>query len=338
MRKKGWLVAATVVILLMAAVPAQAASVPSTGETTVKTVSSLTPTVTSRLEEAVKKMAGSEAFSFDTVMDMGKTWIVEGELNDGSAVFQTEYNKVNSRVESTTLRYKIGSMDQVLPSELKKKVLRAIESFDKNKSLEFEAFWRVHSPYQNNEPKDYWVFWGAGDSSSSLYVDIADENRISIHAEYPLANVNAKLVTRAENAIRNTWGKSVAIAHASRHKDEADGGFYWLFEDANESSSVKIGAVTGRVLKVSTPQTDWKSDRDFAASFSVPKYTPEQAKKAAAVKAKRLFNMSLSGYTVEIDKNTYTFTRKGQAVLTAKINKKGVFYELSLSPSNGKLQ
>lgn len=337
MRKKGWLVAVTAVILLMAAIPAQAES-PSTEETTVKTVSSLTPTVTSRLEEAVRKLAGSEAFTFDTVMDMGKTWIVEGELKDVAAVFQTEYNKVNSRVESTTLRYKIGSMDQVLPSELKKKVLKAIESFDKDKKLEFEAFWRVHSPYQNNEPKDYWVFWGAGDSSSSLYVDIADENRLSIHAEYPVGDVSSKLVTRAENALRNTWGKSVAIAHASRHKDEADGSFYWLFEDANETSSVRIGAVTGRVLKVSTPQTDWKSDRDFAASFSVPKYAPEQAKKVVAAKAKWLFNMSLSGYSVKTEQNTYTFTRKGQATLTAKINKKGVFYELSLVPSNGKLQ
>ncbi|MDP4096829.1 hypothetical protein OIN60_08590 [Paenibacillus sp. P96] len=338
MRKKGWLFLATAVMMFTAAHSAQAASVPSTGETTVTTVSSLTPTVTSRLEEAVRKLAGNEAFTFDTVMDMGKTWIVEGQLNDGAAVFQTEYNKVNSRVESTTLKYKIGSMDKVLPDGLKNKVLKAVESFDNGKKLQFEAFWRVHSPYQTNEPKDYWVFWGAGDSSSSLYVDIADENSISINAEYPVGDVNPKLVRRAENAMRNTGGINVDVAHASRHKDDKNGSFYWIFEDANESNSVKIGAVTGRVLEVSTPQTDWKSDRDFAAAFAMPKYTQTQAKVAAAVKAKRLFNMSLSGYSVKIQKNTYTFTREGQATLAGKINKKGVFYELSLVPSNGKLQ
>lgn len=343
MRVKGCLLAVTAlmlltIMLLVNVLPVRATSVSATEDTTVKAVSSLTSTVQARLQEAVKKLVGNETFSLDTVTDMGKTWIVEGELKDGSAVFQTEYSKMKSRVESTTLRYKIGSMDQVLSAELKHKVVGAIESFDRSEKLEFVSFWRVHAPYQDNAPKDYWVFWGAGDHPSSLYVDMANENRISIHAEYALASVNATLVTRAENALRNVAGKSVDITHASRHKNEADGSFYWLFEDDNEVNSVQIGAVTGRVLKVYTPQVDWTSDRDFTASFSVSKYTPEQAKEVIAARAKRLFKMSLSGYSVKVDRNIYTFTSKGQATLIAKVNKKGNFYELRLFPFNGQLQ
>lgn len=94
MRKFRWISAVAVLIFVATALPVQAATIPAGAETTDKQVGSLTPTVVSRLEKAVQELIGSKtAFQFDDVTDMGKTWIVEGELEDGTATLQTEYNK-----------------------------------------------------------------------------------------------------------------------------------------------------------------------------------------------------------------------------------------------------
>lgn len=94
MRKFRWISAVAVLIFVATALPVQAATIPAAAETTDKQVGSLTPTVVSRLEKAVQELIGSKtAFQFDDVTDMGKTWIVEGELEDGTATLQTEYNK-----------------------------------------------------------------------------------------------------------------------------------------------------------------------------------------------------------------------------------------------------
>jgi len=43
----------------------------------------------------------------------------------------------------------------------------------------------------------------------------------------------------------------------------------------------------------------------------------------------------MKGYSVQIKKNEYIFTKKGAATITGKINKKGKFYFLQMTPVNG---
>ncbi len=280
-RKFRWISAFAALIFVVAALPAQAATVPATAEkTTDKQVGSLTPTVVNRLEKAVQELIGTKtAFQFDDVTDMGKTWIVEGELEDGTATIQTEYNKEKNRVDSTTVRYKISSLAKAMDAPLKTKVLNSAKAFDSKRPLQFEAFWRVKSPYQSNKPSNYWVFWGAGEKASSLYVDVDRGNSITINADYPLKQVDPVLLNRAVNSFKRVSGQRITVLHASRYKDEAKGLSYWSFEDASEASEIKIGAVTGKVLAVSTFGVDWNDDTDFKKSFTSPKYTASEALK-----------------------------------------------------------
>ena len=289
-RKFRWISAVAALIFAAAALPAQAATVPATVETTDKQVGSLTPTVVSRLEKAVQELIGTKtAFQFDDVTDMGKTWIVEGGLENGTATFQTEYNKEKNRVDSTAVRYKISSLGKALDAPLKAKVLNSAKAFDSKRPMQFEAFWRVKSPYQSNKPSNYWVFWGAGDKASSLYVDVDRGNSITINADYPLKQVDPILLNRAANSFKRVSGQRITVQHASRYKDEAKGYSYWSFEDANEASEVKIGAATGKVLAVSTYGVDWIDDADFKKSFANPEiyrfrsFEPGQAKGSTVV-------------------------------------------------------
>ncbi len=341
-RKFRWILAFAALIFVVAALPAQAAIVPATAEkTTDKQVGSLTPTVVNRLEKAVQELIGTKtAFQFDDVTDMGKTWIVEGELEDGTATFQTEYNKEKNRVDSTTVRYKISSLAKAMDAPLKTKVLNSAKAFDSKRPMKFEAFWRVKSPYQSNKPSNYWVFWGAGEKASSLYVDVDRGNSITINADYPLKQVDPALLNRAANSFKRVSGQRITVQHASRYKDEAKGLSYWSFEDANEASEVKIGAVTGKVLAVSTSGVDWNDDADFKKSFASPKYTSSEALKQAKPKVQLLFNINLSDYNVGIQGNAYTFSKKqkGTPSIVGKMNKKGTFYAFSLHSADGKLQ
>ncbi|MGZ0041925.1 hypothetical protein [Paenibacillus ottowii] len=340
MRKFHWISAIAVLILVATALPVQAATFPASTETTDKQVGSLTPTVVSRLEKAVQELIGSKtAFQFDDVTDMGKTWIVEGELEDGTATLQTEYNKEKNRVDSTTIRYKIGSLGKAMNAPLKEKVLNSAKAFDSKRPLQFEAFWRVKSPYQSNKPSNYWVFWGTGEKASSLYVDVDQGNSITINADYALKQVDPVILNRAVNTFKRVSGQRITVQHASRYKDEKNGRSYWSFEDASEASEVKIGAVTGKVLAVSTSGMDWSDDADFKKSFANPKYTAAEALKLVKPKAQLLFNINLSSYKVKVQGNQYTFFRqqKGTDSIVAKVNKKGAFYEFSLHSSDGKM-
>ncbi|WP_025720138.1 hypothetical protein [Paenibacillus sp. 1-18] len=342
MRKFRWISAVAALIFVATALPAHAATLPAAAvDTTSKQVGSLTPTVVNRLEKAVQELIGTKTpFQFDDVTDMGKTWIVEGELEDGTATFQTEYNKEKNRVDSTTVRYKISSMGKALDASLKAKVLNSAKAFDPKRSMQFEAFWRVKSPYQSNKPSNYWVFWGAGEKASSLYVDVDRGNSITINADYPLKQVDPVLLSRATNTFKRVSGQRITVQHASRFKDEAKGFSYWSFEDVNESSEVKIGATTGKVLAVSTYGVDWNDDADFKKSFANPKYTASEALKLVKPKVQLLFNINLSGYNVGIQGNQYTFSTKqrGTASIVAKVNKKGAFYAFSLYAEDGQMR
>lgn len=342
MGKRTWVTASLAAIMLLAAVPGQvtesvvqASEVGDSG--TEKKLGSLTTTVTNSLKKAVAELT-DEPFTFDSVSDMGSTWLVEGQLNNETAMLQVEYSKIKNRVESTIIRYKISTMDKVLDASLRQKVKSSAHDFNPAEPLEFEAFWRVKSPYQDNNPKDYWVFWGSGERASSLYVDVASDNRITMTADYPVSKVAKTLLDRGKQAVQELSGSKVNFQYATRFRDEGSGSSYWVLKDANEINSVRIGSKTGRLYEAATFQVDWQNASEFDKVFAEAKYTPAKAITKASPAAKKLFNMDLSGYSVSVKANEYTFTRKGQATLVGKINKKGVFYELALSPVNGKLQ
>ncbi|MEC0127568.1 hypothetical protein [Paenibacillus pabuli] len=48
-----------------------------------------------------------------------------------------------------------------------------------------------------------------------------------------------------------------------------------------------------------------------------------------------IFGIELKGYSVRIQENVYTFTKKGATTLIGKINKNGAFYSFEAIPSKG---
>jgi len=193
-------------------------------------------------------------------------------------------------VNNATIYYQIKDKDLALEPAVLKKVNAFIAKFeDKKYPLTFSALWRVKSLYQDNEPRNYWVFWG----NASLDIDLDKGNKIIARQSSSSAQVDKKLVNKAANAINqlSREGK-INLVRIERVKDEVAGSYFWHFEDHYDHHSVKIDAITNQVLKVDTIYTDWTSDKDFAISFAKPKYTPKQAILQQAVKL-NLYSMSI---------------------------------------------
>ncbi|MCY7486583.1 hypothetical protein M5X00_00380 [Paenibacillus alvei] len=309
--------------------PVQAETHTEVIESTAK--SQLDSTVLEKVKAALGDIAkGNEMKSDLKVMANNSDNIdLEGELSQPAARFTVGYDKKKQRVNNATVYYQIKDKDLALESAVLKKVNAFIAKFeDKKYPLTFNALWRVKSPYQDNEPRNYWVFWG----TASLDIDLDKGNKIIARQSYSSAQVDKKLLNKAVNAINQLRKEKVNLVRAERVKDEVAGSYFWHFRDHYDHHSVKIDAITNQVLEVDTIYTDWTSDKDFAKSFAKPKYTPKQAISAASGKVKSIFNVNLAGYKVTVKLNEYTFKKDKQPTIVGKINKKGEFYSFSLTP------
>ncbi|WP_268625826.1 hypothetical protein [Paenibacillus alvei] len=174
---------------------------------------------------------------------------LEGELSQPAARFNVGYDKEKQRVYSTTIYYQIKDKDLALEPAFLKKVNSFIAKFeDKKYPLTFNALWRVKSPYRDNEPRNYWVFWG----TASLDIDLDKGNKIIARQSYSSAQVDKKLLNKAANAINQLSREKVNLVHAERVKDEVAGSYFWHFEDYYDHHRVKIDAITNQVLEVDT--------------------------------------------------------------------------------------
>lgn len=311
--------------------PAQAE--PRTEATDSTVNPQLDSTVLKKVKAALEDVAkGNEMKSDFTVsMNNSDSIQIDGELSQPAAKFSVYYDKKKQRVDRATIFYHIQDKDLVLEPDVLKKVNAFIAKFDDKKNpLTFDTLWRVKSPYQDNDPRNYWVFWG---KDQSLTIDLDKENKISASQSYSSTQIDKKLLNKAANAINqlSSEGK-INIALMTRVRNEIDGSYFWYFADRYEHYCVKIDGITNQVSEINTINTDWTSDNDFAKSFAKPKYTQKQAISAASSTVKSIFNINLAGYKVTVKMNEYTFKREKQPTIVGKINKKGGFYCLSLIP------
>ncbi|MFB9324692.1 hypothetical protein ACFFSY_01905 [Paenibacillus aurantiacus] len=274
---------------------------------------------------------------FNVVMDNEKEIIVEGKLKGLSAQYSVTYDKVNQRVSQTTIYYKYADMTQVMDAALVGKIAKFSEAFSAMKHpFTFDTLWRVNSPYQDNKPSNYWVFFG---HDQSLYVDLDQHNRLKASITVPINQLEPKLVNLANNAFKQLKGPfPTAATYAALTKEEAASGLTWYIYDRYDNSHVTIGAKTNKVLEVVQPGADWANEADFNKSFAKAKYTSSKAIAVAKPAVKSLFNVNLSGYSVKVKQNVYTFAKKGMPTIIGKINKKGEFYSMRAIPVNGLLE
>lgn len=337
MKKWGLIAASAAAIsLLLSAAPIYAAEQPANDETQNAQSPSvkMDPTVQLRLTEVLYKLAGKQAIEFTSVDSSHEDWEVNGILGGKTkGEFIQRYNSAKGRVESTIIIYKQNDLDNVMDAALRGKMSSFIKTFGGSQPFQSDRFWRVYSPYQDNIPRNYWVFWGI---DQSLYIDLDHNNNISASVAYPLKKVPAQLNNTANRSIK-TLGISIIkpFNNVQRQKD-GDKEFVWKYQDNDDVNHVIIGVQTGKVWEVENLSgMDWANDQDFAKTFAKPKLSKAQAISTAKPKVKSLFGINLDGYSVQIKQNEYTFSKKGALSIAGKINKQGKFYSLQLIPANG---
>ncbi|WP_051286779.1 hypothetical protein [Paenibacillus taiwanensis] len=318
-------------------------SVPSYAELNVdaadsKVNSELDSTVMDQVKAAVKQVAPDNNIKPDihVIVEDRDGIKLEGELSQPAAKFSIFYDKKKQRVNHTSVYYQIQQQEMVLDDALQNKITNFKKTFeDKKYPFKFDSFWRIKSPYQDNEPRNYWVFWGV---DQALEIDLDKGNRITAHQSFSLKQIDAKLLAKATKAINQlNYSDKIDITYVSRMRNEQDGSFFWYFYDRYEHNYIKIGVLTNKVWEAEATNIDWFDEKDFAKSFAKPKYSPTKAISIASVSVKALFNVNLTGYKVKVKLNEYTFTRDKQATIIGKINKKGQFYSLKMIPSAGAL-
>ncbi|TYP67368.1 hypothetical protein [Paenibacillus methanolicus] len=294
--------------------------------------------VKNQVMAAVKANSDQEPqIEYNVVRHDEREVIVEGKLKGLTARYSVTYDKINKRVAHTTIYYNDSEMTQVMDAALVDKIANFSESFSEMKHpFTFDTLWRVNSPYQDNKPSNYWVFFG---HDQSLYVDLDQHNRLKAHITVPLKQLEPKLINMANNAFKQIKGHfPTAAAYASLNKEEAASGFTWYIYDRYDNNHVTIGAKTNKILEVVRHGADWTNEADFNKSFAKAKYTSSKAIAAAKPAVKSLFKLNLSGYSVKVKQNVYTFTKKGMPTIIGKINKKGEFFSMQAIPVNGVLE
>ncbi|GIO88536.1 hypothetical protein J25TS5_54680 [Paenibacillus faecis] len=338
MQKKWRTIALTTTItsLLLSSAPLYAAETPA-GTDYQQSISAveLDQDVTLRLTSALNKVAPGQQIQFTGVdKNIESMWQINGTLTGKSdAEFIQQYNPTKGRVESTTVYYKAEGLKQVLDPALQTGVSSFLKTFDTGNVFKPEALWRVYFPYQDNEPRNYWVIWG---TNQSLEIDLDRNNQITAKISTPISSANSKFTNQANRALKSLGiTKTIAFDYAVKYK-QGEKEFTWIYRDDNDLNRVVIGAKTGKTWAVVNEfGKDWADDKDFARSFAKPKLSKNQAIAAVKTKASSLFGLNLKGYSVTIKNNEYTFTKKGAPTLLGKINKKGKFYSLELIPANG---
>ena len=322
--------------LLLSAAPIYAA--PQTGQADVQMAQSapagLDPSTLNELTKVLNKLAGKVKIDITHADTSGAIWLISGYVSGPvKAEFEQMYDPAKKRVESTSIIYKTSNTNAVLGATLANKTASFLKTFDADRKFKTEAIWRVYSPYQDNVPRNYWVLWG---NSQNLYIDLDQGNQITASIMYSLKDMKAKLINTANRSLKALGTHVIKPFQFAAREKKGDKEFVWNFQDNENNNHVAIGVKTGKVWEVENLHgQDWANDQDFAKSFAKPVLSKTQALAAAKPKVKSVFGLQMNGYSVQIKKNEYTFTKKGAPTITGKINKKGTFYALKVTPVNG---
>ncbi|PZT56794.1 hypothetical protein [Paenibacillus silvae] len=288
---------------------------------------------TKLLTDAITKLAGKQTLEFTSVDTSFDDWHIDGTLSGTTpADFSQNYDPKKEQVTSTMISYKADDLNKVMDEALRTKITAFLNTFDKDKKFEVEAFWRVNHLMNEGGLKNYWVIWGP---TQNLYVDLDHNNQLSASIHYKIKDARAALTNKARNSLK-TLGISTVKPFDYALLTQAKKDTLWKYQDDSSLNYVHIGSNTGKVWKVANELgTDWNNDADFKKSFAKPKLSKSKALSVAAPKVKSIFGLNLKGYNVRIQDNQYTFTKKGATTIVGKINKKGAFYSFEAIPTNG---
>lgn len=337
MKRFKWLAAAAAAGLLFTSVPAQttivhadAVELKQVDQETKAALDKALSNVSGGRQGQITDVVRTDISSTDKRLDVSGTL-----LGDIKGRFDQTYDTLKMRVSHTLIIYNAKDRSRVLSPELDARIAAFLKSFDPHGKFQPSALWRVHSPYQLNEPRNYWVFFG---NDQNLYVDLDKNNQLTASMAYSLKSMPPAMINQYARVLKTLgWGGS-PVQYAAKVQ-EGSSRLVWELYDWSNSQRVQYGVKTGKVwLAENDLLKDWNDDYDFAKSFAKPKYSAVQAIKAAKPAVSSLFGVNLTGYSVKVKANEYTFTKKGKPTVTGKINKQGKFYSLAAAPVSGMVQ
>ncbi|MGG4496575.1 hypothetical protein [Brevibacillus reuszeri] len=333
--KKQTIVAVSMVALLLSAAspftnmetPVYAAVQGEAVKAEMKTLAQLDKNVVEAAKHAMQKHAGSVPIELDKISgENADCWVISAKDNRGEVLVTKKEGKVV--FVKVTLKF------NEVEANLQNTVTSTLKGMDAKRTYVIDSVERI-----SWEKGNVWQFNGEN-ISVSIDVETGKVNTASLG--YTNQQMNAKVVETAQKTLKslsngNTSGllpDVTLVKDTQRHWDQV-----WSFMDSSRTYSIIIGAKTGKVVSATIfnefRNDNYVSDEDIPKVFAKPFYTKEKAIVALNPMMKKVFNLDLSGYNVSSKYNEYTFTKKGKPTVTASINKKGVFYDFTVTPENG---
>lgn len=161
-------------------------------------------------------------------------------------------------------------------------------------------------------------------SGGPFTIEIDRKSGKLLNAEYrlKLSEVDPKAVQAAEQAaIALTGEKKIDFDYIVRHESEYRN--IYSFDAQKQSLNVWVGAETNKV-----EAAQWGKESQEFGSAEEPIYTNEEAITTMNPLMKKIFGVDLTGYQVKVDKNVYTFSKKGSPNIWALINEKGKVFRV----------
>ncbi|MGQ8873028.1 hypothetical protein [Paenibacillus sp. TSA_86.1] len=291
--------------------------------------------VKKQLTDELVQLVGKQDIQFTTIDKSFDPWVIDGTVDGNArADFSQRYDANHNRVVSTLLMYNGADLNKVMDNSLRLKLnafLKTFEDEDMFIKMFVERF-KANDEDQGHLYQNYWVIVGP---SQQLYIDVDNGNRMSASLQYKIEDSYAWLTDIARNSIKRlgipTQKAFDYTLFAVEGKD-----MLWQYRDDENLNYVHIGSKTGKVWRITNELgIDWNNEADFKKSFAKPKLSKSKALSIATPKAKSIFGLQLKGYSVRIQDNQYTFTKKGATTIIGEINKKGAFYSFEAIPVNG---
>ena len=333
--KKQMIVAVSMVALLLAAAspfanmetPVYAAGQGEAVKAEMKTLAQLDKNVVEAAKQAMQKQAGGVPIELDRISgENADCWVISAKDSRGEVLVTKKEGKVV--FVKVTLKF------NEVAANLQNTVTSTLKGMDAKRAYVIDSVERI-----NWEKENVWQFNGK-DVSVSIDAQTGKVNTASLR--YTAQQMNAKVVETAHKTLKSlSKGNTqvllpdvTLVKDTQRHWDQV-----WSFMDSSRTYSIIIGAKTGKVVSATIfnefSNDNYVSDEDIPKVFAKPFYTKEKAIVAVNPMMKKVFNLDLSGYNVSSKYNEYTFTKKGKPTVIASINKKGVFYDFTVTPENG---
>ncbi|XOK59492.1 M56 family metallopeptidase [Paenibacillus elgii] len=282
-------------------------------------------------QEELRRFLGDSQAEVYEVADPEITaeWILRNKNGKG----QVAIDRNTKQIVNAYVQYTWNETD----AAVKKAAAEAFRQVDANKTFTAETVER-EKRFEDGKSTHEWRLQSK-DMIVTLDADTLSERGIMI--SYPVAQGNDKAKNAALIALQTiNVGKPVTFKQADHNYSEGQHDL-WKFFDDGGNYAVVIGSKTGTIKSILAYGKKDDNEANLPPLLDKdrkPIYTKEEAIAAAKPMVNKLFDIDLTGYSVEFStENPYvhTFTKKGQPTVHATVDRTGEFWNYWVDPVDG---